>query len=220
MNTTNLRLDDLDLDIGFDNVQTEVEPPTQAPKKRRRGKHKGKKSSGKVRKFFKNLIITLFVLATMAGIAYGMWYLINVYTGVLIDKGVKEEIANFGYNDDVIYEGEYLTLTTEGDEYIIRPKDKEYKIGFKEWVNKYYTVTDKATLETSEGTLQEYGFEIYYVNSNPEMDSYVGWLHCEVYRDVIVIKDAEGECDDDTLKDLASTFITLIEPKLDGAGAE
>lgn len=176
-----------------------------------------KKKSSKAGTIVKRIIITIFVLAVMVGMAFGMWYLVNVYTGIMIKDGIEEGIANFGYNDDVIFEGDYLTLTTEGDEYVIRPKDKSHTIGFKDWVNKYYTITDRETLETSDGTLQEYGFEVYYINSNPEVSSWEGWLHCEVYRNVIVIKDAEGECDEDTLKDLASTFITLIEPKLDGA---
>lgn len=216
-------LADMDLDFGsisFDEIESEASPPVQQTKERRRAKRKEREESytgNKALKIFKRIVITLLVLATMAGMAFGMWYLINVYTGVMIERGVKEEIANFGYNEEVIFEGDYLALTTEGDEYIIRPKAKDYKIGFKDWVNKYYTISDKASLETSEGTLQENGFEVYYINSNPEVESWVGWLHCEVYRDVIIIKDAEGECDDETLKDMASTFITLIEPKLSGA---
>lgn len=160
----------------------------------------------------KKLLITA-TICVASGVAFFLIYSgLNAYTESMIKAGTERRIENYGYNEDALYSGKYLAVTKEGKDLIIRPKSKKYALDFKDWVNKYYTITN-GKLEINEGSLQEYSFEIYFIEDD-NAEGWECWLHCEVFRDVIIIRDARDEMSEDDLIKMSTKFIKVIEPQL------
>lgn len=164
----------------------------------------------------KKLLFALLFMLFIACSVYALYVFSNRYVNSMVKIGVENQIKNFGYNEEALYTGKYLAITKEGEDILIRPKDKKFSIDFKDWINQYFTITGDE-LEISNGSLQEYSFEVYYLLDDDKVDGWEWWMHCEVYRNMVIVKDAKGEASEEETIKMAKKFVEVIEPQLNKA---
>lgn len=171
------------------------------------------------RDILKKVFIFVLAASVMVFAVWALYYFLNVYTNKMIKLKTETSINNYGFNSDkIFYEGKYLVVTKESGNIIIRPKNKKFALDYSQWINKYFTITDETELEITDGSLQEYSFEVYFLKSSEELKDWSFWMHGEVYRNIVIVSDAKADATEEELVDMASTFIKNVEPMLNKGG--